>query len=178
MANTVKASKATKEQKEQVAKNNIQEITNAEALELLAKHQAMQDMKSDKAPKKDAKKDTAKAAKKVSVLDSISSKIPASVLKGSGSMRNSIYKAELFQDLSDKEKKAARRKLRRNRDSFIATFLECGKDTGKLKALQKQWKEYAEQVYNNISYIFEKNTVEDNQDICQKFITAMAQEYK
>lgn len=177
MANTVKASKATKEQKEQVAKNT-QEITNAEALELMAKHQAMQDMKSDKAPKKDAKKDTAKAAKKVSVLDAISSQIPTSVLKGSGSMRNSIYKAELFQDLSDKEKKAARRKLRRNRDSFIATFLECGKDTGKLKALQKQWKEYAEQVYNNISYIFEKNTVEDNQDICQKFIKAMAQEYK
>lgn len=177
MANTVKASKATKEQKEQVAKNT-QEITNAEALELLAKHQAMQDMKSDKAPKRDAKKDIAKATKKVSVLDSISSKIPASVLKGSGSMRNSIYKAELFQDLSDKEKKAARRKLRRNRDSFIATFLECGKDTGKLKALQKQWKEYAAQVYNNIGYIFEKNTIEDNQDICQKFITAMAQEYK
>lgn len=177
MANTVKVSKAATEQKELAALNQATEITPEEAKALIAKANPENLAKA----KKDSKKATPTKepkAKKVTTLDAISAKIPTQVLKGATSMRNSIYKAEIFEGLSDKEKKSARRKLRRNRDAFIATFLECGKDLAKLKALQKQWAEYASQVYNNIGYIFEKNTVEDNQDICQKFVKAMAQEYK
>lgn len=180
MANTVKTSKAATEQKELAALNNA-EITPEEAKALIAKANPEDLAKAKKDSKKAANKATSTKepkAKKVTTLDAISAKIPTQVLKGSTSMRNSIYKAEIFEGLTDKEKKSARRKLRRNRDAFIATFLECGKDLAKLKALQKQWTEYASQVYNNISYIFEKNTVEDNQDICQKFVKAMAQEYK
>lgn len=133
MANTAKNSKATTEQKEQVAtpKANVNAI-----------------------------------------FDSVKS-----ITKASGSLRSSIYKAELFEGQSDKQKKAIRRKLRRTRDSFIGLFLESQKDQAKLKALQEQWKTYATQVYNDINNIYESNTVEDNQDCCKKFVLAMAKDY-
>ena len=91
--------------------------------------------------------------------------------------RSSVYKAELFQGLDDKQKKTLRRKLRRNRESFISSFLESQKDKAKLQALQEQWKTYASQVYNDINHIFESNTEAGNQDCCKKFIAAMAQDY-
>lgn len=91
--------------------------------------------------------------------------------------RSSVYKAELFQGMDDKQKKTFRRKLRRNRESFISSFLESQKDKAKLQALQEQWKAYASQVYNDINHIFESNTEAGNQDCCKKFITAMAQDY-
>lgn len=133
MANTAKNSKATKEQKEQVATSKA----NVNA-----------------------------------IFDSVKE-----VTKSSGSIRSSIYKAELFDGLTDKQKKAIRRKLRRTRDSFIGLFFESQKDTAKLLALQEQWKTYATQVYNDINHIYETNTVEDNQDCCKRFVQAMAKDY-
>lgn len=91
--------------------------------------------------------------------------------------RSSVYKAELFQGLDDKQKKTLRRKLRRTRESFISSFLESQNNKAKLQALQEQWKTYASQVYNDINHIFESNTEAGNQDCCKKFIAAMAQDY-
>lgn len=107
------------------------------------------------------------------IMDSVSG-----ITKGNGSTKNSIYKAEIFDGLSDKEKRSRRRKLRRVRDAFIGDYLTKAKDPKALKELQKSWLEYAGKVYNDARYIFEKNTVEDNQEACQNFVKAMSQEYK
>lgn len=114
--------------------------------------------------------------KKVNALEAITANIPA--LAKSGRSTSSIYRAELFEGQDDKTKKAIRRKVRRIRDQFIGAFLEKKNKPSELKGLQKDWLEFANQVYNNVSFIFEKNTSEEDQAICNEFTKAMALEYK
>ena len=86
----------------------------------------------------------------------------------------SIYKKELFEGVTtEKEKKSRRRKLRNQRDNFLGSYLEARKNEEKLKALRKEWKEYASKVYVNINLIFESNTSADTQAICKEFTKAM-----
>ena len=110
--------------------------------------------------------------KKANPLEAIAAKIPA--LAKASKATSSIYKAELFDGQDDKGKKAIRRKVRRIRDQFLGAFLEAQGKPEILKALQKDWMEFASQVYNNTQFIFEKNTSEEDQKLCQDFVKAMA----
>lgn len=118
----------------------------------------------------------AQETKKVNPIEAITANLPTLVkTRGTSS---SIYKASLFEGQDDKGKKAIRRKVRRIRDQFLGAFLEKKGKPAELKGLQKDWMEFASQVYNNAQFIFEKNTSEEDQTICNEFTQAMAQEYK
>lgn len=126
---------------------------------------------------KDVKKPETKVeTKKANPLEAIAAKIPA--LAKAGKTTSSIYKAELFAGQDDKGKKAIRRKVRRIRDQFLGAFLEAKNKPEVLKGLQKDWMEFASQVYNNAQFIFEKNTSEEDQKLCQEFVKAMASTIK
>ena len=114
--------------------------------------------------------------KKVNPIEAITANLPTLVkTRGTSS---SIYKASLFEGQDDKGKKAIRRKVRRIRDQFLGAFLEKKGKPAELKGLQKDWMEFSSQVYNDAKFIFEKNTSEEDQAICNEFTKAMAQEYK
>lgn len=114
--------------------------------------------------------------KKVNPIEAITANLPTLVkTRGTSS---SIYKASLFEGQDDKGKKAIRRKVRRIRDQFLGAFFEKKGKPAELKGLQKDWMEFASQVYNDAKFIFEKNTSEEDQAICNEFTKAMAQEYK
>ena len=90
----------------------------------------------------------------------------------SESNRKSIYKKDLFKEcLTDKQKKSLRIKLRRKKDSFIACYLANKKNETKLKELYNIWKQYAEQVYNDVNIIVDNNSTNENIKICNEFIT-------
>lgn len=110
--------------------------------------------------------------KKVNALEAIAAKIPT--LAKTSKSTSSIYKAELFDGQDDKGKKSIRRKVRRIRDQFLGAYLEAKNKPEALKSLQKDWMEFASQVYNNTQFIFEKNTSEEDQKLCQDFVKAMA----
>lgn len=117
---------------------------------------------SKKETKKPAKKETPKAEPK----------------KEPKTGKTSIYKSSLFlkedgTPMNPTEKKSKRKSLRRERDSFIARFLQCQKDPKKLKELQKAWADYAKTVYMDLANIFESNTTLENQSSIQNFLKAM-----
>lgn len=87
--------------------------------------------------------------------------------------RATIYKKELFEGKTDKEKKSIRIKLRKKRDAFISTFLIVEKDKNKLEALKKDWKEYAKLVYNNIEIIMDNNTNKESVQLIKRFVSVM-----
>lgn len=113
--------------------------------------------------------------KKVNPIEAITANLPT-LAKTRGI--SSIYKASLFEGQDDKGKKAIRRRVRRIRDQFIGAFLEKKGKPAELKGLQKDWMEFASKVYNDVQFIFEKNTSEEDQAICNEFTKAMALEYK
>lgn len=87
--------------------------------------------------------------------------------------RATIYKKELFEGKTDREKKSIRIKLRKKRDAFLSTFLVVEKDKNKLEALKKDWKEYAKLVYNNIDIIMDNNTNKESVQLIKRFISVM-----
>ena len=96
------------------------------------------------------------------------------VLISNSKNRKSIYKNSLFEECkSDKEKKSLRIKLRRKLQSFLGTFLQVEKNPTKIKELQKVWKEYAKEVYNNINEIVDNNSTQDNKELVKRFISVM-----
>lgn len=119
-----------------------------------------------------SKKESKTTETKVNALEAITAKIPA--LAKTSKSTPSIYKAELFDGQDDKGKKSIRRKVRRIRDQFLGAYLENKSKPEFLKGLQKDWMEFASQVYNNTQFIFEKNTSEEDQALCQEFVKAMA----
>lgn len=96
------------------------------------------------------------------------------VLISNSKNRKSIYKNSLFEECkSDKEKKSLRIKLRRKLQSFLGTFLQVEKNPTKIKELQKVWKEYAKEVYNNVNEIVDNNSTQDNKELVKRFISVM-----
>ena len=87
--------------------------------------------------------------------------------------RATIYKKELCEEKTDKEKKSIRIKLRKKRDAFLSTFLVVEKDKNKLEALKKDWKEYAKLVYNNIDIIMDNNTNKESVQLIKRFVSVM-----
>ena len=96
------------------------------------------------------------------------------VLISNSKSRKSIYKNSLFEDCkTDKEKKSLRIKLRRKLQNFLGTFLQVEKNPTKIKELQKVWKEYAKEVYNNVNEIVDNNSTQDNKELVKRFISVM-----
>lgn len=96
------------------------------------------------------------------------------VLISNSKNRKSIYKNSLFEECkSNKEKKSLRIKLRRKLQSFLGTFLQVEKNPTKIKELQKVWKEYAKEVYNNVNEIVDNNSTQDNKELVKRFISVM-----
>ena len=96
------------------------------------------------------------------------------ILISNSKIRKSIYKNSLFEDCkTDKEKKSLRIKLRRKLQNFLGTFLQVEKNPTKIKELQKVWKEYAKEVYNNVNEIVDNNSTQDNKELVKRFISVM-----
>lgn len=96
------------------------------------------------------------------------------ILISNSKNRKSIYKNSLFEDCkTDKEKKSLRIKLRRKLQNFLGTFLQVEKDPTKIKELQKVWKEYAKEVYNNVNEIVDNNSTQDNKELVKRFISVI-----
>lgn len=96
------------------------------------------------------------------------------ILISNSKNRKSIYKNSLFEDCkTDKEKKSLRIKLRRKLQNFLGTFLQVEKNPTKIKELQKVWKEYAKEVYNNVNEIVDNNSTQDNKELVKHFISVM-----
>ena len=96
------------------------------------------------------------------------------ILISNSKNRKSIYKNSLFEDCkTDKEKKSLRIKLRRKLQNFLGTFLQVEKNPTKIKELQKVWKEYAKEVYNNVNEIVYNNSTQDNKELVKRFISVM-----
>lgn len=96
------------------------------------------------------------------------------ILISNSKNRKSIYKNSLFEDCkSDKEKKSLRIKLRRKLQNFLGTFLQVEKNPTKIKELQKVWKEYAKEVYNNVNEIVDNNSTQNNKELVKRFISVM-----
>ena len=96
------------------------------------------------------------------------------ILISNSKNRKSIYKNSLFEDCkTDKEKKSLRIKLRRKLQNFLGTFLQVEKNPTKIKELQKVWKEYAKEVYNNVNEIVDSNSTQDNKELVKRFISVM-----
>ena len=64
-----------------------------------------------------------------------------------GVNKENIYKSSLFANLTDKEKKSLRRKIRTIRESFIYSFLRTEKEDN-LKKLFSQFQIFVENTYN------------------------------
>ena len=96
------------------------------------------------------------------------------ILISNSKNRKSIYKNSFFEDCkTDKEKKSLRIKLRRKLQNFLGTFLQVEKNPTKIKELQKVWKEYAKEVYNNVNEIVDNNSTQDNKELVKRFISVM-----
>ena len=96
------------------------------------------------------------------------------ILISNSKNRKSIYKNSLFDECkSDKEKKSLRIKLRRKLQNFLGTFLQVEKNPTKIKEIQKVWKEYAKEVYNNVNEIVDNNSTQDNKELVKRFISVM-----
>lgn len=96
------------------------------------------------------------------------------ILISNSKNRKNIYKNSLFENCkSDKEKKSLRIKLRRKLQNFLGTFLQVEKNPAKIKELQKVWKEYAKEVYNNVNEIVDNNSTQDNKELVKRFISVM-----
>lgn len=96
------------------------------------------------------------------------------ILISNSKNRKSIYKNSLFEDCkTDKEKKSLRIKLRRKLQNFLGTFLQVEKNPTKIKEIQKVWKEYAKEVYNNVNEIVDNNSTQDNKELVKRFISVM-----
>ena len=78
----------------------------------------------------------------------------------SASRKGSIYCLEIFSGKTEKERKAMRKKLRNNRDNFVAEMIST-KSEEKRKSLAQTWKEYATGIYKDIFTVYESNTSTD-----------------
>lgn len=90
-------------------------------------------------------------------------------VSNSGQSKETIYKSDLFVNLSDKEKKSLRRKLRNTMDSFITSFIayDSAKDAKKLNALFTSFNDYYKSVYVLNDYSL-NSLMSNNTDIAKK----------
>lgn len=88
-----------------------------------------------------------------------------------GVKKSDIYKEEIFQELSDKEKKVARKKFR-NTTLSLSESLTQEKDQTRLEKLKKAFLDFYKQVYKvndfSLSSVCSENMKETNKEILKK----------
>lgn len=88
-----------------------------------------------------------------------------------GVKKSDIYKEEIFSDLSDKEKKVARKKFR-NTILSLSESLTQEKDKIRLEKLKKAFLDFYKQVYKvndfSLSSVCSENMKETNKEILKK----------
>lgn len=88
-----------------------------------------------------------------------------------GVKKSDIYKEEIFSELSDKEKKIARKKFR-NTILSLAESLTQEKDKTRLEKLKKAFLDFYKQVYKvndfSLSSVCSENMKETNKEILKK----------
>lgn len=93
------------------------------------------------------------------------------LLKTSFGVKSDIYKEEIFQELSDKEKKIARKKFR-NTILSLSESLTQEKDKTRLEKLKKAFLDFYKQVYKvndfSLSSVCSENMKETNKEILKK----------
>ncbi|UVX68714.1 MAG: hypothetical protein [Bacteriophage sp.] len=93
------------------------------------------------------------------------------LLKTSFGKKSDIYKEEIFSELSDKEKKVARKKFR-NTILSLSESLTQEKDKSRLEKLKKAFLDFYKQVYKvndfSLSSVCSENMKETNKEILKK----------
>lgn len=93
------------------------------------------------------------------------------LLKTSFGVKSDIYKEEIFSELSDKEKKVARKKFR-NTILSLSESLTQEKDKTRLEKLKKAFLDFYKQVYKvndfSLSSVCSENMKETNKEILKK----------
>lgn len=88
-----------------------------------------------------------------------------------GVKKSDIYKEEIFSELSDKEKKVARKKFRNTILSLSESLIQ-EKDKTRLEKLKKAFLDFYKQVYKvndfSLSSVCSENMKETNKDILKK----------
>ena len=88
-----------------------------------------------------------------------------------GVKKSDIYKEEIFQELSDKEKKVARKKFRNTILSLSESLIQ-EKDKTRLEKLKKAFLDFYKQVYKvndfSLSSVCSENMKETNKEILKK----------
>lgn len=85
----------------------------------------------------------------------------------------SIYKEELFTGMTDKERKAARIKLRRRLQNYLDTFFVHKNNKQRIAEVKKDWHSYATQIYKDINLIADSNSDKDKLKLVADFQAAM-----
>lgn len=84
-----------------------------------------------------------------------------------GNKRDSIYKEGVISG-TEKQRKAARRKIRNSRDKIVEVF-NAAKQSER-KEIAKAWVSFAKKTYKDISIIFESNTTDDKAILLAEFV--------
>lgn len=100
--------------------------------------------------------------------------VKAAGISSVGTKKDSLYCAEIFSGMSEKQKKAQRKKLRNNRDDFVQKMLSAKESDRKGIALC--WKEFATGVYKDIFQIYETNTSADKTNDLATFVQMVRKE--
>lgn len=129
------------------------------------KNKIMSEIKTN-AQNANVNKETANVNANLFLLSSLDKSL---FVSNSGQSKETIYKADLFKNLSDKEKKSLRRKLRNTMDSFITSFIayDTAKDTKKLNALFTSFNDYYKSVYVLNDYSL-NSLMSNNTDVAKK----------
>lgn len=152
--NTKESPKETQKESQNTEKKNVRFT-----YEIAPREDPKKTKKAKKASKSQAKKASAKETKKET--------------KSTGRSA-SIYKTNLFEGKSAQEKKIMRRKIRKERDSFIKDFKASDKSPASLKKIKKSWNDFTSKIYQDISKVFDQNTNSTSQKEIQEFLQAMA----
>lgn len=91
-----------------------------------------------------------------------------------GTKKDSIYKLEIFNGKTEKERKAIRRKIRNVRDAFVNAFASA--KPNEKNEIAKDWQTYAKNVYKDIFIIFEANTTTDKITDLAGFVSGIRKE--
>lgn len=92
------------------------------------------------------------------------------IQKGTKGHKESIYKSAIFEGLSDKEKKASRKKIRNYVQSLLSSI--CTAEGESLKTLCKEFIGFYQEVYAVNDYSFASIASENTKDETKKAITA------
>ena len=92
------------------------------------------------------------------------------IQKGTKGHKESIYKSSIFEGLSDKEKKASRKKIRNYVQSLLSSI--CSADGESLKTLCKEFTDFYQEVYAVNDYSFASLASENTKEETKKAITA------